>query len=55
MNLGYLFAALTMLGAGELHAQMPRPIAGGTVREGRLSFDGRADRRVHRNHDHSAR
>jgi polyisoprenoid-binding protein YceI len=42
MNLGFLFAALTTLGAGELHAQMPRPIPGGTVREGRLSFDGRA-------------
>jgi polyisoprenoid-binding protein YceI len=42
MNLGFLFAALTILGAGELHAQMPRPIPGGTVREGRLSFDGRA-------------
>jgi polyisoprenoid-binding protein YceI len=42
MNLGLLFAALTILGAGELHAQMPRPIRGGTVREGRLSFDGRA-------------
>jgi polyisoprenoid-binding protein YceI len=42
MNLGFLFAALTILGAGELRAQMPRPIPGGTVREGRLSFDGRA-------------
>jgi polyisoprenoid-binding protein YceI len=42
MNLGFLFAALTFLGAGELHAQMPRPIPGGTVRDGRLSFDGRA-------------
>jgi polyisoprenoid-binding protein YceI len=42
MNLGFLLAALTMLGAGELHAQMPRPIPNGAVREGRLSFDGRA-------------
>jgi polyisoprenoid-binding protein YceI len=42
MNLGFLFAALTTLGASELHAQMPRPVPGGTVREGRLSFDGRA-------------
>jgi polyisoprenoid-binding protein YceI len=42
MNLGFLFAALTILGSGELYAQMPRPIPGGTVREGRLSFDGRA-------------
>ena len=42
MNRGFLFAALTILGAGKLHAQMPRPIRGGTVREGRLSFDGRA-------------
>lgn len=38
----YLFAALAMLGAGELHAQMPRPIPDGAVREGSLSFDGRA-------------
>jgi polyisoprenoid-binding protein YceI len=42
MNLGFLFAALTILGSGELYAQMPRPIPSGTVREGRLSFDGRA-------------
>ena len=42
MNLGFLFAALTILGSGELYAQMPRPIPGGTVREGRLSFEGRA-------------
>jgi polyisoprenoid-binding protein YceI len=42
MNLGFLFAALTILGTGELHAQMPRPIPGGAVREGRLSFEGRA-------------
>jgi polyisoprenoid-binding protein YceI len=42
MNLGFLFAALTILEAGELHAQMPRPIPGAAVREGRLSFDGRA-------------
>ena len=38
----YLFAALALLGAGELHAQAPRPIPDGTVREGTLSFDGRA-------------
>ena len=42
MNLGFLLAALTMVGARELHAQMSRPIPGGAVREGRLSFDGRA-------------
>jgi polyisoprenoid-binding protein YceI len=42
MNLGFLFAALSILGAGELDAQMPRPIPGGAVREGTLSFDGRA-------------
>jgi polyisoprenoid-binding protein YceI len=42
MNLGFLFAALAMLGAGELHAQRPRPIPDGTVREGTLSFVGRA-------------
>src|SRR5882724_1493394 len=42
MNLGFLFLALTILEAGELHAQMPRPIPGGAVREGTLSFDGRA-------------
>jgi polyisoprenoid-binding protein YceI len=42
MNLGFLVAALTLLGAGELHAQMPRPIPNGAVREGRLSFNGRA-------------
>jgi polyisoprenoid-binding protein YceI len=42
MNPGFLFAALSILGAGELHAQMPRPIPGGAVREGTLSFDGRA-------------
>ena len=42
MNLGFLFAALSILGTGELHAQMPRPIPGGTVREGTLSFEGRA-------------
>jgi polyisoprenoid-binding protein YceI len=38
----YLFAVLAMLGAGELHAQMPRPIPDGAVRQGTLSFDGRA-------------
>jgi polyisoprenoid-binding protein YceI len=42
MNLHFLFAALTMLGAGELHAQMPRPIPDAAVREGTLSFDGRS-------------
>jgi polyisoprenoid-binding protein YceI len=42
MNLGFVFAALTILGAGALHAQAPRPIPEGTVREGRLSFEGRA-------------
>jgi polyisoprenoid-binding protein YceI len=42
MNTGFLLAALTLLGAGALHAQMPRPIPEGTVREGTLSFDGRA-------------
>jgi polyisoprenoid-binding protein YceI len=42
MNLGFVFAALTILGAGELHAQMQRPVPGGAVREGTLSFDGRA-------------
>jgi polyisoprenoid-binding protein YceI len=42
MNLGFLLAAVGILAAGELHAQMPRPIPGGAVREGRLSFDGRA-------------
>lgn len=42
MNLGFLLAALTVLGAGELRAQMPRPISDGAVREGTLSFDGRA-------------
>jgi polyisoprenoid-binding protein YceI len=42
MNLGFLFAALTTLVAGELHAQMPRPFPDGAVREGTLSFDGRA-------------
>jgi polyisoprenoid-binding protein YceI len=42
MNLGFLFAALTILEAGELHAQMPRPIPAGAVRAGTLSFDGRA-------------
>ncbi len=42
MNLRFLLAALAMLCVGELHAQMPRPIPDGTVREGSLSFDGRA-------------
>jgi hypothetical protein len=26
MNPGFLFAALSILGASELHAQMPRPV-----------------------------
>jgi polyisoprenoid-binding protein YceI len=42
MKLHFLFTALTMLGAGDLYAQMPRPIPDGAVREGTLSFDGRA-------------
>ena len=42
MNMRFLLAALTMLGAGELHAQAPRLIPDGTVREGTLSFEGRA-------------
>jgi polyisoprenoid-binding protein YceI len=42
MKLGFVFAALTTVGAGELHAQMPRPIPDGAVREGTLSFEGRA-------------
>jgi polyisoprenoid-binding protein YceI len=42
MNLGFGFAALTLLGAGALHAQAPRLIPDGTVREGTLSFEGRA-------------
>ncbi len=41
MNMHFLLA-LTLLGAGELHAQAPRQIPDGTVREGTLSFDGRA-------------
>ena len=42
MNMRFVLAAVTLLGAGELHAQAPRMIPGGTVREGRLSFEGRA-------------
>src|SRR5690348_11547873 len=42
MNTYVLLAALTLVGAGELHAQAPRPIPDGTVRAGTLSFDGRA-------------
>ena len=42
MNMRFLLVALTMLGAGELHAQAPRLIPDGTVREGTLSFEGRA-------------
>jgi polyisoprenoid-binding protein YceI len=42
MNLRFLLTALAVLAAGELHAQMPQPIPDGAVREGTLSFDGRA-------------
>jgi polyisoprenoid-binding protein YceI len=42
MNLGFLLAALATLGAADLSAQMPRPIPDGAVREGTLSFNGRA-------------
>ena len=42
MNTCVLLAALTLLGVCELHAQAPRPIPDGTVREGTLSFEGRA-------------
>ena len=42
MKLGFLFAALAIFEAGELHGQMTRPRPGGALREGRLSFDGRA-------------
>jgi polyisoprenoid-binding protein YceI len=42
MKLRFLLAALTMLGAGDLYAQMPRPIPDAAVREGTLSFDGRS-------------
>ena len=42
MNMRFLLAALTVLGTPELHAQAPRPIPNGTVREGTLSFAGRA-------------
>ena len=42
MNMHFLLVALTLLGAGELHAQAPKLIPDGTVREGTLSFDGRA-------------
>lgn len=42
MNMRFLLSAVTMLGAGELHAQAPRLIPDGTVREGTLSFEGRA-------------
>jgi polyisoprenoid-binding protein YceI len=42
MNPGFLLVALTLLGAGELHAQMARTIPAGAVREGTLSFDGRS-------------
>jgi polyisoprenoid-binding protein YceI len=42
MNLSFLFAVLTTLGAGGLQAQMPRPVPDGAMLEGTLSFDGRA-------------
>jgi polyisoprenoid-binding protein YceI len=42
MNMRFLLAAITVLGAGELHAQAPRLIGDGAVREGTLSFEGRA-------------
>jgi polyisoprenoid-binding protein YceI len=42
MNMRFVLAVLTMLGAGELQAQAPRLIPDGTVREGTLSFEGRA-------------
>jgi len=42
MNPGFLIAALTLLGAGQLQAQATQPIPDGTVREGTLRFDGRA-------------
>jgi polyisoprenoid-binding protein YceI len=42
MNLRFLLAALTLLGAGELPAQAPKLIPDGTVRGGTLSFEGRA-------------
>jgi polyisoprenoid-binding protein YceI len=42
MDIRFLLAALTLLGAGELHAQAPKLIPDGAVREGTLSFDGRA-------------
>jgi polyisoprenoid-binding protein YceI len=42
MNMRFLLAALSTLCAGELHAQAPRLVPIGTVREGTLSFEGRA-------------
>jgi hypothetical protein len=42
MNMRFLLAALTVLGTPELHSQAPRLIPNGTVREGALSFTGRA-------------
>ena len=42
MNMRFLLAALSTLCAGELHAQAPRLVPDGTVREGTLSFEGRA-------------
>jgi polyisoprenoid-binding protein YceI len=42
MNLRFPLAIFAMLCAGELRAQAPRPIPDGTLREGTLSFDGRA-------------
>lgn len=42
LNTRFLIVAVTLLASGELQAQAPRPIADGTVREGTLSFEGRA-------------
>jgi polyisoprenoid-binding protein YceI len=42
MNMRFLIAAVALLLSRELQAQAPRPIPDGTVREGTLSFEGRA-------------
>jgi polyisoprenoid-binding protein YceI len=42
LNPRFLLVALSLLASGELQAQAPRIIPDGTVREGALSFDGRA-------------
>ena len=42
LTIRFLLAALTLLGAGQLHAQAPPLIPDGAVREGTLRFDGRA-------------